>query len=43
VEERTDEPDIASSAANVLLARVGSRVPPADVAAFRARLLRAPR
>ena len=37
--ERTDEPDIASSPANVLLARVGRRVPEADVAAFRARLL----
>ncbi len=42
-EERTDEPDIASSAANVLLARVGRRVPPMDVAAFRARLLSSPR
>jgi GNAT superfamily N-acetyltransferase len=42
-EERTDEPDIASSAANVLLARVGRQVPPVDVAAFRARLLSAPR
>jgi acetoin utilization deacetylase AcuC-like enzyme len=37
--ERTDEPDIASSPANVLLARVGRRVPAAAVAAFRARLL----
>jgi acetoin utilization protein AcuA len=37
--ERTDEPDIASSPANVLLARVGRRVPAADAAAFRARLL----
>jgi len=27
--ERTDEPDIAASPANVLLARVGRRVPPA--------------
>ena len=38
VEERTDEPDIASSPANVLLVRPGRRVPAADVAAFRARL-----
>jgi acetoin utilization protein AcuA len=39
VEERTDEPDIAASAANVLLVRVGRRVPPARAAAFRARLV----
>jgi hypothetical protein len=39
VEQRTDDPDIVSSAANVLLARVGSRVPPERAAAFRARLV----
>ena len=37
--ERTDEPDIAASPANVLLARVGRRVPAAAAGAFRARLL----
>jgi acetoin utilization deacetylase AcuC-like enzyme len=39
VEERTDEPDIASSPANVLLVRVGRRVPPERVAAFRTHLI----
>jgi acetoin utilization protein AcuA len=38
-EERTDEPDIAASPANVLLVRVGRRVPAERVAAFRARLV----
>jgi acetoin utilization protein AcuA len=42
VEERTDEPDIASAPANVLLARVGRRVPPERAAAYRARLVRGP-
>ena len=39
VEERTDEPDIAASPANILLARVGRRVPAPDAVAFRARLV----
>jgi acetoin utilization protein AcuA len=39
VEVRTDEPDIASSPANVLLARIGRLVPPARSAAFRDLLL----
>lgn len=40
VEERTDEPDIAASPANVLLVRFGSRVSEARRAAFTARLRR---
>jgi acetoin utilization protein AcuA len=39
-EALTDEPDIASSPANVLLVRVGDRVPEAREAAFRAQLIR---
>lgn len=39
-EEATDEPDIASSPANILLARVGSHVSEATGAAFRQRLFR---
>jgi hypothetical protein len=35
----TDEPDIMSSPANVLLARIGTAVPPERAAAFRARLI----
>ena len=37
---RTDEPEIAYHPANLFVARVGSRVPPARRAAFTSRLLR---
>jgi acetoin utilization protein AcuA len=36
----TDEPEIAYHPANLFLARIGSRVPPARRAAFTSRLLR---
>jgi acetoin utilization deacetylase AcuC-like enzyme/GNAT superfamily N-acetyltransferase len=38
---RTDEPEVAHDPANLFVARVGSRVPPARRAAFTSRLLRA--
>ena len=37
---RTDEPEIAYHPANLFLARVGTRVPPARRAAFTSRLVR---
>jgi acetoin utilization deacetylase AcuC-like enzyme len=37
---RTDEPEVAHHSANLFVARVGSRVPPARRAAFTSRLLR---
>jgi acetoin utilization deacetylase AcuC-like enzyme len=37
---RTDEPEIAYHAANLFVARIGSRVPPARRAAFTSRLVR---
>ena len=36
----TDEPEIAYHPANLFVARVGSRVPPARRAAFTSRLVR---
>jgi acetoin utilization deacetylase AcuC-like enzyme/GNAT superfamily N-acetyltransferase len=40
---RTDEPEIAYQAANLFVARVGARVPPARRAAFTSRLVRSHR
>jgi hypothetical protein len=37
---RTDEPEIAYDSANLFVARIGSRVPPARRAAFTSRLVR---
>ena len=37
---RTDEPEIAYDPANLFVARIGSRVPPARRAAFTSRLVR---
>jgi hypothetical protein len=37
---RTDEPEIAYHPANLFVARVGGRVPPARRAAFTSRLVR---
>ena len=37
---RTDEPEIAYDPANLFVARIGGRVPPARRAAFTSRLVR---